>query len=40
VDYEYGNLKEAIVGVPLVIYPDLDVANWVQEGLKILPESE
>ena len=40
VDYEYGDLKEVIVGVPLMIYPDLDVADWVQEALKVLPESE
>ena len=40
VDYEYGNLKEVIVGVPLMIYPDLKVADWVQEALKVLPESE
>lgn len=40
VDYEYGDLKEVIVGVPVLIYPNLDVADWVQEGLKIFPESE
>jgi N-dimethylarginine dimethylaminohydrolase len=40
VDYEYGHLKEVIVGVPFMIYPDLDVADWVQESLKVLPESE
>ena len=40
VDYEYGDLKEAIVGVPFNIYPDLSVAKWAQEALKILPETE
>ncbi|MFN8470247.1 MAG: hypothetical protein U0X20_32130, partial [Caldilineaceae bacterium] len=24
VDYEYGDLKEAVVGIPFGIYPDLD----------------
>lgn len=40
VDYEYGDLKEVIVGVPFMIYPDMRVAKWVQEALKILPETE
>ena len=40
VDYEYGDLKEVIVGVPFMIYPDLRVAKWVEEALKILPETE
>jgi N-dimethylarginine dimethylaminohydrolase len=40
VDYEYGHLKEVIVGVPLAIYPDVEVADWMQEPLKVLPESE
>lgn len=40
VDYEYGDLKEVIVGVPFMIYPDLDIADWVQRGLEIFPESE
>jgi N-dimethylarginine dimethylaminohydrolase len=40
VDYEYGDLREVIVGVPFMVYPDLDVADWVQEALKVLPESE
>lgn len=40
VDYEYGDLKEVIVGVPFSIYPDLTVAKWVQEAIKILPETE
>ena len=40
VDYEYGDLKEVIVGMPFMIYPDMRVATWIQEALKILPESE
>jgi hypothetical protein len=40
VDFEYGHLREACVGVPFVIYPDLSVAGWVQEALRIVPESE
>jgi N-dimethylarginine dimethylaminohydrolase len=40
VDYEYGDLKEVIVGVPFMIYPDLDIADWMQEAFTVLPESE
>lgn len=40
VDYEYGDLKEVVVGVPLNIYPDIKMSGWIKEGLKILPESE
>jgi len=40
VDYEYGDLKEVIVGVPFVIGPDISVAKWAQEAMKILPEEE
>jgi N-dimethylarginine dimethylaminohydrolase len=40
VDYEYGTLKEVVVGVPYNIYPDLSVAKWAMETIKILPESE
>lgn len=40
VDFEYGSLKEVIVGVPFTIYPDLEVAKWAQEAIKILPETE
>ena len=40
VDYEYGDLKEVIVGVPFIIYPDLTVAKWAEEVAKILPEDE
>jgi N-dimethylarginine dimethylaminohydrolase len=40
VDYEYGDLKEVIVGVPFSIYPDLAVAKWAEEAARILPEEE
>jgi hypothetical protein len=40
VGFEYGTLKEVIVGIPLMIYPDLEVADWAQEALRILPEYE
>ena len=40
VDYEYGVLKEAIVGVPFAVYPDLAAAPWAEEALKILPADE
>lgn len=38
VDYEYGTLKEVVVGVPFLVYPDLKVAKWAEEALKILPK--
>ena len=40
VDSEYAPLKEVIVGVPFFMGPDLSVAKWVAETLKILPEEE
>ena len=40
VDFEYGDLREVIVGVPFIVYPDLEVATWVQEAVKILPADE
>jgi len=40
VDYEYGDLKEVVVGVPFIVYPDLKVAAWAEEAIKILPETE
>ncbi len=40
VDFEYGTLKEVIVGIPNIIYPDITKAPWVQEALNILPEDE
>lgn len=39
VDYEYGVLKEAIVGVPFAVYPDLS-APWTKEASKILPPEQ
>ena len=39
-DYEYGDLKEVVVGIPYGIYPDLDAVPWLQEAIKVLPESE
>ena len=40
VDFEYGTLKEVIVGIPHIIYPDITKARWMQEALSILPEDE
>jgi N-dimethylarginine dimethylaminohydrolase len=40
VDFEYSHLREACVGVLFNIYPDLSVAGWVREALRIVPESE
>ena len=40
VDYEYGDLKEVIVGVPFNIYPDVKIAKWAAEVVKILPKEE
>jgi N-dimethylarginine dimethylaminohydrolase len=40
VDYEYGTLKEAIVGVPFAAFPDAATAPWLEEALKILPQDE
>ena len=40
VDYEYGDLKEVVVGVPFAVYPDLEKAPWIAELLKVLPEEE
>jgi N-dimethylarginine dimethylaminohydrolase len=39
VDYEYGDLKEVVVGVPFMIVPDLTVAKWALEAFKVLPET-
>ena len=39
VDYEYGNLKEVIVGVSWGISPSIE-APWFEDALKILPEDE
>jgi len=40
VDFEYGDLKEVVVGVPFALYADLKVAKWVEQAIKVLPESE
>jgi hypothetical protein len=40
VDYEYGNLQEAIIGLPSGIFPDLSVAKWATEAFKLLPATE
>lgn len=40
VDFEYGTLKEVIVGIPNITYPDLTMAHWVKEALNIFPEDE
>ena len=40
VDFEYGTLKEVVLGIPFNIYPDIRVAHWVSEALGILPEDE
>ena len=38
VDYEYGDLKEVVVGIPYGFYPDVNAVPWLQEALKVLPE--
>ncbi len=40
VDYEYGDLKEVILGRGVMRYPDMDRVAWAAEGLRVLPESE
>jgi N-dimethylarginine dimethylaminohydrolase len=40
VDSEYAPLQEAIVGVPFIVYPDLEVASWVVQALRVVPETE
>jgi N-dimethylarginine dimethylaminohydrolase len=40
VDYEYGDLKEVVVGLPFGIYPDVNAVPWLQEAIKVLPASE
>lgn len=39
VDYEYGNLKEVIVGVSWGISPSIK-AHWFEDAIKVLPEDE
>lgn len=40
VDYEYGNLREVIVGLGIMRYPEVDRVSYADEALKILPEHE
>ncbi len=40
VDFEYGDLEEVVVGVPFIVYPDLAVASWAREAMKVVPEAE
>ncbi len=40
VDDEFSALKEVIVGIPYFVYPDLSVAAWAAEALKVVPEEE
>lgn len=40
VDYEYGNLREVIVGSATQLYTRIDDTEWAEEALAILPESE
>lgn len=39
VDYEYGNLKEVIVGLPYGMSPSLS-APWFENAMKVLPADE
>ncbi|SMP82515.1 N-Dimethylarginine dimethylaminohydrolase [Desulfonatronum zhilinae] len=39
VDYEYGDLKEVIVGLPYGMSPSLE-AKWFDNALKVLPKDE
>lgn len=39
VDYEYGRLKEVIVGVPFGMNPSLE-AEWLEDALKVLTPEE
>ena len=39
VDYEYGDLKEVIVGLPYGMSPSLE-AKWFADALKVLPDDE
>lgn len=40
VDFEYGDLKEAIVGIPSGVYPVIEKADWLYELAKVLPKEE
>lgn len=39
VDYEYGDLKEVIVGLPYGMTPSLE-APWFENAMKVLPQDE
>lgn len=39
VDYEYGNLREVIVGLPYGMTPSLE-APWFENAMKVLPPDE
>ena len=39
VDFEYGDLKEVIVGLPYGMSPSLE-AKWFADALKVLPDDE
>lgn len=39
VDYEYGDLKEVIVGLPFGMTPSLS-APWFENAMKVLPPDE
>jgi len=39
VDYEYGDLKEVIVGLPYGMSPSLS-AQWFENAMKVLPPYE
>jgi N-dimethylarginine dimethylaminohydrolase len=40
VDFEYGKLQEVLLGWPLLVYPDIKEAPWLEEALKVLPDEE
>lgn len=40
VDFEYGDLKEVILGRGVMVYPDVDRVAWAAEALKVLPAGE
>lgn len=40
VDYEYGRLREVILGRGVMRYPDVERARWAAEGMKVLPDAE
>ncbi|MGI9539009.1 MAG: dimethylarginine dimethylaminohydrolase family protein [Miltoncostaeaceae bacterium] len=40
VDFEFGHLREAIVGMGVMRYPDVERAAWAAEALRVHPEDE